>query len=420
MSRSRRTVIIGIDGIPFSLIDELCDAEVMPFVASVRGDGVFRPMRSSVPAVSSVSWSSIITGSNPGQHGIFGFTEMMPGTYALSFPNFLNLQSPPFWRDESKRYVIINVPATYPAQPLNGCHISGFISPRLERAVYPAGELQTLETMGYRVDVDANRVGRSDLVLYKELRETHAKREELAEHLWRDYDPDIFMLVLTGSDRLGHFGWHHWEDPEHPSHQEFLDYFRRADRTIERFARRLDADDTLILLSDHGMERTAQEVNLNAYLIAAGYLKLSEDQGRKYGRIQEGSVAFALEDGRVYLNEADRFPRGTVAPGEVDALLDELSAFFAAIQLNGDPVIRRVHHREEIYHGDQLSRAPHLVLLAHPGLKLMGRLTTDLHEPSRLPGMHNDQAFVLVRAPDAEQLVPAAPGVEDIVPIITE
>lgn len=418
MTHSRRTVIIGIDGAPYSLIAQLCERGVMPFVDALRGDAVFRPLRSSIPAVSSVSWSSIITGCDPGEHGIFGFSEMMEGTYALSFPNFLSLKAPPFWQDASAPCVILNVPTTYPAQPLNGCLVSGFISPRLDRAVYPPEELATLEGMGYRIDLDANRAGQSELILYKELRETHALREELAEHLWRKYDPALFMLVLTGSDRLGHFGWHHWEDPGHPSHDEFLDYFRRADATIERFAARLGDNDTLILLSDHGMERCAQEVNLNAALIEGGFLSLDEDQGRKYGRIQEGSVAFALEDGRVYLNEVGRYPKGTVAPERADELLDELTAWFMQMRLGGEPVIRRIYRREQIYRGTQVERAPHLVLLARPGLKPMGRLSTEPYEPGRLPGMHNDEAFVLLRAPGAEELLPADPGVGDIVPII--
>lgn len=420
MTDRRRTVIIGIDGAPYSLIAQLCDQGVMPFVDSLRNDAVFRPLRSSIPAVSSVSWSSIITGRNPGAHGIFGFTEMIEGTYALSFPNFVSLKAAPFWHDAPDPCVILNVPTTYPAQPLNGCLVSGFISPRLDRAVYPTEELATLEGMGYRVDVDANSAGQSELVLYKELRETHALREELADHLWRKYDPAVFMLVLTGSDRLGHFGWHHWEDPAHPSHDEFLDYFRRADATIERCAGRLGDDDTLILLSDHGMERAAQEVNLNAWLIEGGFLSLDADQGRKYGRIQEGSVAFALEDGRVYLNEVGRYPKGSVAPDRVAGLLEELTGWFMQMRLDGKPVIRQVCRREEIYGGEQVGRAPHLILLAHPGLKPMGRLTTDLCEPSRLPGMHNDEAFVLVRAPRAEELLPADPSVEDVAPIISE
>lgn len=44
-------------------------------------EGVFRQRGSSIPEVSSVAWSSIITGVNPGEHGIFGFTDLAPETY---------------------------------------------------------------------------------------------------------------------------------------------------------------------------------------------------------------------------------------------------------------------------------------------------------------------------------------------------
>jgi len=418
MNPKNRKAVIGIDGAPFSLIEQLSDNGTMPFLSSLRREGIFRPMRSSIPAVSSASWSSIITGHNPGEHGIFGFTEMMPDTYALSFPNFLSLKRPAFWQNEREPCVIMNVPSTYPAQPLNGCHISGFVSPRLGKAVYPISELPTLEALGYRIDVDAAKAGQSELVLYKELYETHTKREEVADYLWQKYQPAVFMLVLTGSDRVGHFAWHHWEDKSHPSHHKFLEYFRRVDQTIESFARRLSSADTLVILSDHGMERTAHEVNLNAHLIEGGFLKLDEDEKRKYNRIQEGSSAFALEDGRIYLNEADRFPNGSVEKSQEEAVLDHLTAFFAEIEVGGNKVIRDVHRREEIYRGEHLKQAPHLVLVANPNLKLMGRLTTDLYQPSRLSGMHNEQAFLLVRAPRADEIVPDTPTVEDVVAVI--
>ena len=44
-------------------------------------------MDSSVPPVSGVAWAGLSTGVNPGRHGIFGFTELRPGTYDLRFPN---------------------------------------------------------------------------------------------------------------------------------------------------------------------------------------------------------------------------------------------------------------------------------------------------------------------------------------------
>ncbi|MGC9318383.1 MAG: alkaline phosphatase family protein [Armatimonadota bacterium] len=414
----KRKVIIGIDGAPFSLMQELAEQQVMPFLRSLAGDGVFRPMCSSVPAVSSVSWSSIVTGCNPGEHGIYGFSDMLPGTYTIRYPNFLDLKRPPFWQHETGSCAIINVPSTYPAQPLQGCHVSGFVSPRLDRAVYPSSELEALQRLDYRVDLDAEKAKQSELLLYRQLYETHAKREQLADYLWEQYDPAVFMLVVTGSDRIGHFGWHHWQDPDHPSHDKFLEYFRRVDGTVERIAKRLNPEDTLVILSDHGMEGAALEVNLNAYLIDGGFLKLDQDEARKYDRIQEGSAAFALENGRVYVNETGRFPRGSVKPAQQEQVLERLTEFLRQVQIEGEDVIGQVHRREQIYCGDSVDAAPHLVAVPRPSFSLVGRLTADLHQPSRLPGMHNDRAFLLVRHPRAEEIVPETPTVEDVVSII--
>ena len=77
MPPKNRTIVIGIDGVPFGLLDDLTEKGIMPNFAELKGgdEGVFTPMKSSIPDISSVSWSSVITGKNPGEHGIYGFTE---------------------------------------------------------------------------------------------------------------------------------------------------------------------------------------------------------------------------------------------------------------------------------------------------------------------------------------------------------
>jgi predicted AlkP superfamily phosphohydrolase/phosphomutase len=124
MPPKNRTVIIGIDGVPFGLLDDLAEKGVMPNFAELKREGVFTPMKSSIPEISSVSWSSVITGKNPGEHGIYGFTELIEGTYTISFPNFRNLKAPAFWHEKNnnKSYIILNVPSTYPTRELNGVH----------------------------------------------------------------------------------------------------------------------------------------------------------------------------------------------------------------------------------------------------------------------------------------------------------
>ncbi len=117
-------------------------------------------MTVSIPEISSVSWSSFMTGTQAGDHGIYGFVDLTPGTYQYRFPNFSDLKAPTFFDElglNNKRSVIINLPATYPARPMPGVLISGFVALDLEKAVYPARYLPMLKQAGYQVDVDAGK-----------------------------------------------------------------------------------------------------------------------------------------------------------------------------------------------------------------------------------------------------------------------
>ncbi len=114
----------------------------MPHTKELLKQGKLKQVKSSLPPNSAVSWSSIMTARNPGEHAIFGFTDFIPGSYTVSYHHSMRLKAQPFWqRNNDKRAIIINLPATYPPQALNGVHVSGFVSPQLEKAVYSNEEL---------------------------------------------------------------------------------------------------------------------------------------------------------------------------------------------------------------------------------------------------------------------------------------
>ncbi len=415
MSNEGKNVVIGIDGVPYTLIEELSDEGVMPNFAKLREEGSFKKMESSIPAISSTSWGTIITGKNPGEHGIYGFTDIIQGTYTLSFSNFHSFKEPAFWQDSDDTYVILNVPTTYPAQEMNGCHISGFVSPNMEKAVYPQSLLEKLEEMGYKIDVDSEKGHKSERLLFKELEETLEARIEAYRYLWDEYNWNTFMLVFTGSDRLEHFLWDAYEDPENEHHDKFLKFFERLDEVIGEIDQKLGEDDSLIMLSDHGMERTKYNVNLNAYLKREGYLKLSDDEDKdKYNKIEEGTKAFALEHGRIYLNGEDDYPRGSVKAEEREETISELKEIFQNLEIEGEKVIKNVHEKDEIYRGDQIDKAPDLTLVPESGFNLRGKITDEPYEESPLTGMHNREAFIYGKGKNVS--IPNNPTVEDFVP----
>ena len=416
----RRTLIIGLDGVPHALLIDLAEKGIMPSVKALIEDGVLKRMSPSIPDVSSVSWSSIITGRNPGEHGVFGFTYLIKGTYTLAFHDFTKLRAPTFWQaDPSRRYMIINVPSTYPALELNGFMVSGFVSPDLSKAVYPPSYIKYLREVGYRIDIDVERGRRSPMLLFKELSDVLKARLDLCKRLWKKVKWDVLMFVITGTDRLEHFLWSAYEEADHEWHEHFLSFFQEVDRAIGELVGRLKDRDNLIMLSDHGMERLYIEVNLNALLASEGYLILGDEPRRGYGNIRPGTQAFALEPSRIYLNLEGKFPRGSVRPEEADDVLEELTDLFTKLKWDGKKVVKKVWRKEDIYHGPYMEDAPDLVLIPNEGFAFISRISgREVFKKSNLTGKHNEDAFLYVRGKENAPLIPSDPSVEDVVKIM--
>lgn len=415
-----RGVVIGLDGVPYGLIKDLAEDDVMENFKEMMPKGALRPMRSSIPAVSAVSWSSMMTGANPGAHGVYGFTEFLPGTYVASYHSSKWLRVPPFWRwDPSKRYVIINLPATYPAQRLNGVLISGFVAPDLERAVYPPSFVRELKELNYKVDIDYVRAASSPLLLFRELETTLKMRIEVCSRLLEQIKWDILVFVVTGTDRLEHFLLNAYRDKRHEWHGEFLEYFRVVDEALGWIAGLVDEDDVLMILSDHGMEQIEVEVNLNRLLEEEGYLLLEKQPKRSYNAIRRGSKAFALDPSRIYLNRVGRYPRGSVEKKEERRLLEKLMELFHDLEWGGKRVVRKVYMKEDLYHGEALDRAPDLVLVPEEGFNLRSGLFRRrvFEEESDLNGKHTEwDAILYVRGVERDA-IPRDPSIEDVLPI---
>ncbi|MFH1505715.1 MAG: alkaline phosphatase family protein [archaeon] len=423
---SKRIMIIGLDGMPYRLMKKLSDDGTMPNFKKLResSNSTFTKMQSSIPEISSVAWSSIITGKNPAEHGIYGFTEIIPGTYTLSFPNFKNLKEKPFWhQDMDKRSIIINVPSTYPAAELNGFLVSGFVALDLERAVYPPEYAEDLEKMGYKIDVDSEKGHTSKDAFFKDLNETVENRMKLFRKLWEEKkDWDNFMFVFTGTDRLGHFLWKAFDDESHKYHKQFIEHFAMLDKFIGEMTEKLREDDALIMLSDHGIESIKQNVYVNAVLRKNGFLELKENEEGKrvnYNSISSESDAFCLDPGRIYLHKIKKYPNGSVEPGDEEKLVEQLTKLFEGLEFEGEKVIKKVFRNEDIYTGPYRDKAPDLVLLANPGFNLRGNIAKEeLFEEDIFEGKHTqDDAFLLVKT-EKRDVVPNDVTVSDIVGIM--
>src|SRR5215213_3244785 len=160
--RNGRAVVLGLDGVPYSMLKELISGGVMPRLARLVECGTLQRMESTMPCVSSVAWTSFRTGVNPGEHGITGFTDRRPGTYKTHFPttnSILPITLEEYSDFMQRKVVIIGMPVNYPPVQLkHGISVGCFLSPKLDKAVSPPEVLDELKQMDYRLDVDTSLV----------------------------------------------------------------------------------------------------------------------------------------------------------------------------------------------------------------------------------------------------------------------
>jgi predicted AlkP superfamily phosphohydrolase/phosphomutase len=400
----KRVFVLSIDGVPHSFLSRQMERGQFPNLKALAGESALVRMRSVYPTISSVAWSSYMTGKNPAKHGIFGFVDRTPGSYDVFIPTSLNMTSRTLWEilsEHGKKVVVMNVPVTYPPRPVNGVLVSGFLATDLKKATYPSHVAAELEQLGYRIDADAALARQSLDDFLKDLHVTLEARVRAMNHFLSNRPWDYFHVHIMGTDRINHFLWRHMESGDPKYGPLFLRYYDRIDELLGKLLERLPPEVTFILMSDHGFCSIKGEVNLSRYLVNRGLLKFRNDAPKGIGDIHPEAEAYTLIPGRIYVNLKGREPDGGVKPDRYEAVRDEIATALADFRLpgTGEKVIAQVFRREQIYRGEQLSAAADLFAIPHDGFDLKADVRKDtLVERSPLVGMHTyDDATLLIR-----------------------
>jgi predicted AlkP superfamily phosphohydrolase/phosphomutase len=83
--RTRKVIVLGIDGMDPRLLRQFMNEGKMPSFSALAEQGSFLPLGTSIPPQSPVAWSNLITGLDPGGHGIFDFIHRDPATMTPYF-----------------------------------------------------------------------------------------------------------------------------------------------------------------------------------------------------------------------------------------------------------------------------------------------------------------------------------------------
>ncbi len=373
----KRMVVLGLDGLPLSLARELGNS--LPNIHRLAQNAT--TVRAEIPELSPVNWTSFFTGEGPEKHGIFGFSRIDTQTYETSVSDSTHIKCPTIFDRLGKAGIVsrvVNLPNTYPAKPLRGMLISGFVAHELKKAAHPPFLAEQLAQTGYKLEADTSRKDQDLDYLLTELRQTLASRLKGLDMLWTDLSWDLFVHVFTETDRLFHFFMDAVLHPTHPHHLECMRFLAEWDTAIGVFLDRYDAlpePKRLMVLADHGFTEIKTEVCINTWLKQQGLLTLSAPPANGWDSsiIDRASMAFALDPGRIYLHTPDRFTRGQVASTEKHSLIENIRTGLLHLTWDGERVMEHIYTADELYPGACSDQLPDLICQARPGFDLKAK-----------------------------------------------
>ncbi|SEH46474.1 Predicted phosphohydrolase or phosphomutase, AlkP superfamily [Halopenitus malekzadehii] len=267
-----RTVVVGLDGASWDLLDPWIENGELPNLAALRAASAYAETESCLPPVTFPNWKCYSSGKNPGKFGVFWFERVNLEAGTIDVTNGGDFETPELWdylNDAGKRAGVVNMPTMYPPRDIDGPIVAG--GPDAVEGEYrsidggyatPAGLAEELEErFDYRVHPDpllsSNEERGAEVEAILELLEL---RFEVALTLLEEEDLEFVHVTLFYLNVLQHFFWN--DEPT-----------RRAYGIIDEWVGRIAGmDDTnLVLMSDHGCGPTTTEFYINEWLAENGY-----------------------------------------------------------------------------------------------------------------------------------------------------
>lgn len=460
-SQATRAFVLGLDGVPWPLLERWIDDGHLPNFAALRAEGAGGPLRSTMPASTPLAWPSIATGTWPDKHGIYDFQALTP-EYTNRMHTSEDVRRRPLWELVSPA-VVGNVPMTYPAKPIDGTLVAGMMAPRMnERYTHPPDLAATVkrEIPDYEIALEWGEYAGEESRLVEDIDSLLEARRRLMERLM-DEDWRLFFFTFMAPDRLQHLVW---------DETVLLGHYRALDDVLGQVREYVaDSGANLFVVSDHGFGPVSRQVAVNAVLDERGYL---ERKGSDGGRgtlsrlgitksrlrsalsrlgIDEDSLVRLLPDavvdriatsvpgdhslydldhaktrafvhgfGNLYVNDVRRFDEGVVGLEDVPHIKAELTDLFEGLtdpETGIAPI--RVHDGSELFPNDE--RAPDLVLEAVDSYKLTGALDSEVFDDATVEASHRPSGIFFAWGPDvAAGSSPQDASVVDVLPTVLQ
>ena len=231
----------------------------------------------------------------------------------------------------------------------------------------------------------------------------HEERETMFFDALKKVRSGMVVCVFDGPDRIQHMFWRFLEK-DHPAHSgkrlshsdSIPQMYQRMDDLVGRTMAEVGKETTLIVMSDHGFTSFRRGVDLNAWLLAEGYLKLkhgaSESNELYLNEVDwSQSRAYAIGLAGIFINEQGRETEGIVKAGaERQRLVSEIAQKLTGIR---DPqsdtvAVHEAMPRENVYQGPYTEAAPDIIVGYTHGYRVswdaaVGKTSADVFSDNR-------------------------------------
>ncbi len=452
MTKMTPTILIGLDGATFTVLESMIESGAMPFLKEFIDDGVRAELLSTPNPLTPPAWTSMITGRSPGNHGIFDFiwAEQREHDHYFTLHNFRDIQCETIWSMVSRqngRAGSLNFPLMSPPPEISGFVVPGLVSwKHLRRNVYPRNLYEELKSIpgfsarelawDFALEKKAAKgVPREE---HENWVDFHIRRErqwfDVVRHVMKNHPCDLLAVLFDGMDKIQHIAWPSLDPtyfPESPSPWDCrmrdlcIAYFRELDEFLAEISALAGPDARIFMGSDHGFGPSTYVVRINTWLQREGYLKWKEidqlDERDKAGAQRLIDNHFVMLDwdkttayarsttsNGIYIRVAKNGKDAGVPIEKYESFRNDLIEKLRGIKHpeTGEPVIERVLKKEEAFPGSNNAQAPDLTLVMRDRsfVSILNKEPIVGLRPE-VEGTHYPEGVFLARGPGIQQSV---------------
>ena len=264
-----KTLLIGWDAACWEYLEPMLAEGRLPALQGLIDRGVRGVLHSTMPPWTPTAWATILTGTQPGKHGVFDMLHRAPGSYAAGPTNAAVRQGIPFWEYLNARGVrtgLVNVPFSHPPGSPEGFVICGFGTPEsVERLGFPDEVTGLVRGLfpDFKPAVAAQTLRSADPAhIFEVEREQQRRFNRIAAALLERYPVDVLVVNLLFPDHANH---------KLPEMSQVEAAYAATDADLQDL---IDAfgPDNILLISDHGSSRLKGDFYLGGWLQDAGFL----------------------------------------------------------------------------------------------------------------------------------------------------